>query len=98
MNHYLISLVIILGVVISIGYNPHYDEVNYVLIPAFLLTMFGFIYKITYKKVFAYVAMIGFVFFVPIGLIGVYAMRNMVDNHARLLFKRALDNEDNSHG
>ena len=47
MNHYLISLVIILGVVISIGYNPHYDEVSYVLIPAFLLTMFGFIYKRT---------------------------------------------------
>jgi len=85
LNYYLMSLIIALGVIISIGHDPDYYEVNYILIPAFLLTIFGF------------VAMLGFIFFVPIGLIGIYAIRNMMDDHAKLLFKRTLKNDNRNH-
>jgi uncharacterized membrane protein YuzA (DUF378 family) len=97
LNYYLMSLIIALGVIISIGLDPHYYEVNYILIPAFLLTIFGFIYRLTSKKIFGFVAMLGFIFFVPIGLIGIYAIRNMMDDHAKLLFKRTLKNDNRNH-
>lgn len=95
MNYYFTSLIVILGVIISVEYNPYYHEINNIFIPAFALTTFGFIYQLTHKKVFGYIAMVGFIIFVPIGLMGIYAIKNSMDNHAKLLFKRTLENDNN---
>lgn len=90
---YYFCLFIVCLCIIYLAQLPEYRGINVVFIPAFILTLNGFIYQKTKKNIYAYLAMIGFAVFVPIGMVGIVAMRQQMDKEQHRKFKRRLDNE-----
>ena len=90
---YYVSLCIQLLLIILVQLDSEYSPVNYVFVPAFFLSTLGFLYAKTQKKIFAYISMAGFLVFVPIGILGVIAVRNTMDKELKRKFKERLNNE-----
>lgn len=78
---------------VVIQQEPTYYVINYVAIPAFLLTLFGFVYRLTHKNIFGYLAIAGFVIFLPIGVLGILSIREEMDKQTKLKFIRKLQND-----
>ncbi|MCQ8879567.1 hypothetical protein NQT69_16310 [Pseudoalteromonas shioyasakiensis] len=92
MRLYKITLIILVIMLVGIQQTPTYYVINYVAIPAFLLTLSGFIYQFTHKSIFGYLAIAGFVVFLPIGVLGVLSIRDAMDEQSKLKFIRKLKN------
>lgn len=76
-----------------IAIDGTYNGLSYITIPAFVLTLFGIIYLITKKNIFGYMAITGFVFLLPVGILGVLAMRNEMDKIIKNEFIRKFNND-----
>ncbi|QRV22977.1 hypothetical protein [Marinomonas foliarum] len=90
---YYVSLCIQLLLILIIQSDPEYSPVNFLFIPAFFLATFGLIYAKTQKNIFAYISMAGFLAFIPIGILGVIAVRNTMDKESKRKFKERLNDE-----
>lgn len=93
MRLYYLSLVIIVLLIGFIQLDPSYYVINYATIPAFILTLFGFAYQYSQKNIFGYIAMAGFVVFLPIGALGILSIREAMDKQTKLKFIRKLNND-----
>ena len=72
------------------------DELNFLIIImgiALLLSFLGLIYQKEKNKYFAYIAMVGFIIYMPIGLFGLVSIRNEMDKESKLKFLKELENE-----
>jgi len=72
------------------------DELNFLVIImgiALLLSFLGLIYQKEKNKYFAYIAMVGFIIYMPIGLFGLVSIRNEMDKESKLKFLKELENE-----
>ncbi|MFK3861785.1 hypothetical protein [Pseudoalteromonas rhizosphaerae] len=93
MRLYYLSLIILAVIIVFIQLDPAYYMINYVTTPAFVLCLFGCIYQYTKKNIFGYVAMAGFVVFLPIGALGIMSIREAMDKQIKLKFIRKLNND-----
>lgn len=93
MKLYVLSLFINLILIILIAVDGTYNGLSYITIPAFTLTLFGIIYQLTKKNIFGYIAITGFVFLLPIGILGILAIRNEMDKIIKSEFIRKFNNE-----
>lgn len=85
-----VSLLIQWLVIGSISLDPEYSVLAFVFIPAAVLSLVGFFYPKSNSKAVAYISMAGFAFFVPIGLLGIVAVRNAMDKEAKDKFERRM--------
>ena len=90
---YILSLAINLVLIAVLSQDTAYSGINYILVPAFILTLFGFIYQYTKKNIFGYIAISGFFIFIPIGILGILSIKNEIDQQAKLKFIRKLQND-----
>lgn len=92
---YYTALVVELVVLLcfEFGYGVEYIGLIIFLRLGVLLSLAGFLYPKTQNKLWAYIAMVGFAFFVPVGLLGMIAMRNKIDKYEKEAFLESLENE-----
>ncbi|MDA0150548.1 hypothetical protein [Vibrio sp. LaRot3] len=83
---YILSLFINLIVVISLYTDPHYQGLGHIMTVGYGLSLFGFLYQSLRIKALAYISMAGFVFFVPIGILGIIGVRKSMDEHQKAVF------------
>ena len=76
--------------------EPEYNVFVTISWVVFAMTLLGFVYLKTRNKIFAYIAMIGFALMAPIGIIGLVALRNEMDNESKIKFLKELENERNN--
>ncbi|GAA0820892.1 hypothetical protein GCM10009111_27070 [Colwellia asteriadis] len=90
---YKLTLIINVICMVLLSQDNSYSELNYLFIPALVLSLFGLVYKFTNIKFFGYMAMFGLVVFLPIGFLGIYSIREAMDKQNKLNFIRKLEND-----
>lgn len=94
--YYSMLLFEVLGVLsIDKTLGSEYRILCYILGVGFLLSSCGILYQLTKKTFFAYLAMVGFIFYIPIGIFGMIAVRNKMDEESKIHFLQEIENERN---
>ncbi|MCF7517861.1 MULTISPECIES: hypothetical protein [Pseudoalteromonas] len=90
---YTLTILIQTFAIIILYQDPNYQTLALIFAPAILLSLFGGLYFIFKNKWLAYTGMLGCVVFVPIGALGVFALRSEMDNEIKRDFLRSLRSE-----
>ena len=90
---YTLTILIQTFAVVTLYQDPNYQTLALIFAPAILLSLVGGLYFILKNKWLAYIGMLGCVVFVPIGALGVFALRSEMDKEIKRHFLRSLHNE-----
>ncbi|NSY33748.1 hypothetical protein DS891_09130 [Pseudoalteromonas sp. JC28] len=78
---YICTLVISLAITFAVSVETNYDGLVVVMAASFCIQLLGLLYLVVRRNIIAYIAMVWFLPFVPLGIIGVIGLSRMVDKH-----------------
>ena len=87
----LIQVIYLLSLLVTV--REELQFVNIIFGVALLLSLMAILYQKTKNKFFAYIAMLGFFIYMPIGIMGIVTVRNEMDKESKLKFLKEMEDE-----